>query len=130
MGFCGVEGLIDYGKHDGFTGVGFLDTENANGAGINWKINIASAGDYSFTWRFANGSTDRSTRLLVNGTEAIPSINFPATGAWNAWSEVSVAVPMTAGLKTIRLEATNNDGCANIDYLHVSGPAPEIPGCE
>jgi len=130
MGFCGIEGIIDYGKHNGFTGVGFLDTENANGAGINWKINIASAGDYSFTWRFANGSTDRSARLLINGTESISSINFPATGAWNAWSEVSVAVPMTAGLKTIRLEATNNDGCANIDYLHVSGPAPKIAGCE
>lgn len=129
-GFCGVEGTVDYGKHDGFSGVGFLDTENVRGAGIDWKINIASAGDYSLTWRFANGLTARSARLLINDTEAIPSINFPATGAWNAWSEVSVVVPMTAGLKTIRLEATNNDGCANIDSLYVSGPAPEVAGCE
>ncbi len=129
-GFCDVEGIVDLGKHDGFTGAGFLDTTNANGAGIDWKINIASAGTYTFAWRYANGSGDRSSRLLINGIEEAAGINFAATGAWNNWDTLSVQVSLTAGVKSVRLEATNSDGGANIDSLQVSGPAPEIAICE
>ncbi len=39
-------------------------------------------------------------------------------------------VTMTAGLKEIRLEATNSDGGANIDFLKVSGDLPEIAVCD
>ncbi|MEJ5259541.1 MAG: carbohydrate-binding protein [Anaerohalosphaeraceae bacterium] len=130
VGFCRVDGIVDYGKHPGFTGVGFLDTTNAAGAGINWKIRLIQPGTYTFLWRFANGASDRTARLLVNGGEAVSSINFPATGAWSSWAYQSVSVPMTAGLKDIRLEATNSAGCANIDYLQVIGPAPEIAVCD
>jgi pectate lyase len=129
-GFCGVDGIVDLGKHAGFTGAGFLDTANEIGAGIDWKISLASAGPYTFTWRFANGSTSRTARLLINGIEEVSSIDFPATGAWESWSTVSVPVLLDAGLKTIRLEALSSEGCANIDYLQVSGPAPEAAACD
>jgi len=130
VGFCGIEGIVDLGKHTGFTGVGFLDTTNADGAGIDWKINAAASGVYTLTWRYANGSADRSSRLLINGAEEISNINFAATGAWNNWSTISVQIPLDVGLKSIRLEAAGIDGCANIDYLKVSGPNPEIAICE
>jgi rhamnogalacturonan endolyase len=128
-GFCNVDGTID-DNHSGFTGTGFANTTNATGMGVDWRINIqSSGGTYTFTWRFANGSSSRPARLLVNGSTVVSSIDFPATGAWTTWSEVSVDVTLTTGIKDIRLEATGSNGLANIDYLMVTGCGPEAANC-
>jgi len=128
-GFCNVDGIID-NKHAGYTGSGFCDTENATGEGIDWCIDIAAADTYTFTWRYAHGKTDdRSARLLVNGSPVISSIAFPPTGAFTTWSTVSVDVSLTEGIKDIRLEGITINGLANIDYLMVTGPDPQIASC-
>lgn len=129
-GLCDIVGIVDTEEHSGYTGYGYCDTTNATGSGINWKLHIVSAGTYTFTWRFANGSSDRPARLLINSVEEVASINFPATGAWENWTTVSIQVTLTAGIKDVRLEATTSGGCANIDYFMVSGAAPEIAVCE
>lgn len=128
-GFCGVQGIIDYGKHTGFTGAGFLDVTNSAGTGVSWTINIAEAGTYTLRWRYANGSGDRPGRLLINGTEAAASISFPGTGAWNSWADRSVDYTFGTGVYTIRLEGTTGESLANIDYLNVKGNAPEPAVC-
>jgi hypothetical protein len=127
-GFCNVDGVIE-NEHSGHTGSGYSNTDNANGKGISWSINILSSGTYTFTWRFANGSSSRSAKLLINGTTVVSSINSQSTGAWTSWSKVSVDVALTAGIKDIRLEATNSNGLANIDYLMVTGPDPQVINC-
>ncbi len=116
-------------EYSGYTGSGYANTYNATGMGVDYSLNIATAGTYTFTWRFANGSTDRPAKLLINDAEEVASINFPATGAWSNWATVSAQVALTAGTKTVRLEATTSGGCANIDYLQVAGPGPEIATC-
>jgi hypothetical protein len=128
-GFCSVDGIVDTEEHSGYTGYGYLDTENSSGNGINWRINIVDANTYTFKWRYANGSSDRPAKLLINSIEEVSSINFPGTGAWENWSEVSVQVTLTTGIKDVRLEATGSSGCANIDYLMVTGTDPEIAPC-
>jgi hypothetical protein len=127
-GFCNIDGVIE-NEHSGYTGSGYSNTENANGNGINWSINILSSSTYTFTWRFANGSSDRPARLFINDTTVVSSINLQSTGAWTNWSEVSVGVTLTTGMKDIRLEATGSDGLANIDYMMVTGPDPQIINC-
>jgi len=130
-GFCDINGIVDTGEHPGYTGYGYCDTTNETGSGINWSVNITSAGLYTFKWRFANGTTsDRPARLLVNDSEKESSISFPGTGAWENWSEVSAAdVNLSTGIKDIRLEATGSEGLANIDYIMVIGSAPEVASC-
>lgn len=128
-GFCGLDGGVETEEHPGYTGYGYANTENASGNGIDWSINIASAGSYTFKWRYANGSSDRPARLLINGSPEVSGISFPGTGAWENWSEVSVGVTLSTGIKDIRLEATGSSGLANIDYLIVTGPEPQIEGC-
>jgi fibronectin type 3 domain-containing protein len=127
-GFCSVDGTID-DDNSGFTGTGYANTNNATGNGVDWKINIQSSITYTFTWRYANSSSDRPAMLLVNGSEEVSSISFPSTGVWTSWSEVSVDVNLSTGIKDIRLEATSNSGLANIDYLMVTGPAPQAASC-
>ncbi len=129
-GLCEVNGIVDTQEHPGYTGYGYCDTTNAVGNGINWKIRISAAGTYTFTWRFANGSSSRPARLLINGIEEAASIDFPATGAWENYTTVSIVLSLEAGLKKVRLEALTSGGCANIDYFKVGGPAPEIAVCD
>jgi pectate lyase len=129
LGFCSVQGIVDYGKHAGFTGAGFLDVTNSLGTGIRWTANVAAAGSYTFRWRYANASGDRPGRLLIDGVEVMASISFPGTGAWTSWSEVSVVAAISAGVHDIRLEGIASDSLPNIDYLQLIGDAPEAAAC-
>ncbi|MCE5186939.1 MAG: carbohydrate-binding protein [Planctomycetaceae bacterium] len=131
-GYCGIDGIVDTsGEHAGYTGIGYLDTTNAIGSGINWSVNAGAGGSYMLLWRFANGSTSaRPASVLVNGIQAIASVNFPTTGAWANWTTVSAEVTLPAGVSSIRLEATTSGGCANIDYFQMSGASPEAAACQ
>jgi fibronectin type 3 domain-containing protein len=129
IGFCGVDGSID-NNNAGFTGDGFANTTNGIGYGVDYSVNILTAGTYTFTWRYANGSSARPGNLKINGTTQVSGINFPATGGWTTWTTTAaVEVTLTAGVKEIRLEATTSGGLANIDYMQVEGPNLEAASC-
>lgn len=120
-GFCGVDGDIE-DEWSGYTGTGYANTENASGEGVDYSINILTAGTYTFTWRYALESGDRTANLIINGSPVESGISFPSTGAWTTWDTVSSGgVTLTAGVKTIRLEATTSSGLANIDYMNAAG---------
>ncbi|MBN2167521.1 MAG: family 43 glycosylhydrolase [Marinilabiliaceae bacterium] len=121
LGFCGVDGTIDT-NNPGFSGDGFANTPNESGTGVNYKISFFEDGTYPFIFRYANGGgSDRPGRLMMNGSTAIQTVNFPATGSWTNWKTTSVSVSAKAGTYDIRLEATGSDGLANIDYLEITG---------
>jgi len=127
-GFCSVEGTVD-SDNTGYTGSGFANATNAVGAGITWRVTTTS-GAYTLRWRYANGGgSDRPSRLLVNGTQVVSSISFPATTNWTTWTEVTANITLTAGTHTLRLEATTANGPANIDNVTVSGPSVQPVAC-
>lgn len=129
-GFCGIDadGEVEI-EHPGYTGSGYANTDNETGAGINYSINILSPGTYSFVFRYA-GETDRPADLIVNGFTEVSDISFPSTGAWDTWSTTApVQVTLSSGLKTIRLEAADDDGLVNIDYMQISGPNLQAAAC-
>jgi hypothetical protein len=128
-GFCGVDGLVE-SEWANYTGAGYANTDNALGNGINWKISVPSDGNYTFVWRYALVTGDRTAKLIVNGNIVVPSISFPASGAVTTYIETSpVDVNLTAGIKDIRLEATTADGLGNIDYMKVTGTDPQAASC-
>ncbi|WP_299436708.1 carbohydrate-binding protein [uncultured Aquimarina sp.] len=125
-GFCSYDGSID-NNHTGHTGTGFTNTANAIGNGIDWKIN-GSAGSYTLTWRYASTS-NRSAKLVVDGSTVASNIAFNTTGSWTGWDTESVTVNLSEGVKDIRLEATNNSGLGNIDYMEVTGSNVSALAC-
>ncbi len=129
-GFCSADGYIE-NEHSGYTGTGYVNTDNAIGNGIDWKINVVSGGTYTFVWRYANGgSIDRTGRLLVIGSEEAADISFANTGGWTSWGTTgSVEVTLSEGIKEIRLEAETSSGLANIDNIEVSGPGLYAVNC-
>ncbi len=129
LGFCNVDGTID-SNNAGYTGDGFANGTNGTSYGIDWSVNIATAGTYTLTWRYANGTTtDRPGRLLVDDSVAVSSISLAGTGGWTTWDTVSQTVSLTTGVREIRLEATTSNGLANIDYIMISGADPQPASC-
>lgn len=126
-GFCGVEGSVD-NDNSGFTGSGFANTDNASGKGINYSIN-ASGGSATLEVRYANGASDRPARVVVNGNTAVSSLSMPGTGSWTSWNTVSVSVHLSAGVNSLRIEALDAGGLANIDYIVVAGNGVSAASC-
>ena len=129
LGFCISSDIQSIEtKNSGFTGVAYANTYNATGMGVDYSINITTAGKYTLTFRYA-GTTNRTANLIVNGVTEVTAIPFVSTGAWTSWSTETVIVTLNAGAKSIRLEATTGDGLSNIDYLQIEGPGLEAAVC-
>ena len=138
-GTCGADGENGSDGFEainaGFTGEGYLNTANELNKGAYWKVNVAEAGTYTFTFVFANGSQDnRWGRLDVNGSEAVTQVDLPGDGSWTSYNTVSVDVDLSAGEADIALIARTAGGLANIDSLTIAsttgGNAPTAVACD
>ncbi len=129
LGFC-MSGDIQTieTKNSGFTGLAYANTYNETGMGVDYSVNITTAGTYTLTFRYA-GTTNRTANLIVNGVTEVTGIPFVSTGAWTSWATETVMVDLSAGVKSIRLEATTGDGLSNIDYMQIEGAGPEATVC-
>ncbi len=120
VGFCGDASTV-VSNHTGYTGVGFVDSENTLDASVSWSISAASAKTYVVKIRFANGSTaTRRAVILVNNTE-IQSIDFPSNSNWDLWQTLTLNVPLNAGTNSVKAVAETADGLPNIDNIIVTG---------
>ncbi|HTF94857.1 MAG TPA: pectate lyase [Cellvibrio sp.] len=122
-GFCRVDGIATESTNTGFTGNGYTNANNAQGAAIEWAVNAASSGRYTLTFRFANGGTAaRNGSLLINGgSNGNYTIDLPVTGAWATWQTASVEIDLVQGNNILKLSALTADGLANIDSLKIEG---------
>jgi hypothetical protein len=124
-GFAGVDGVID-NNYSGFTGNGFANAADTNGASIYWSLYFDSSVVKSFTFRYA--STNAGTAdLTVNGTNVVSSIQFPSTGSLTNWDFVTVYPSVSPGACNVRLQATSSNGLPNIDSLELIGGGPIPP---
>src|SRR5690606_12027526 len=105
-GFCRVDGTID-NNHAGFTGSGFANTDNVQGAAVVWAVQAASSGPRTLTFRMANGGTaNRNASLLVNGgSNGNHTVSLPVTGAWDNWQTVSIQVDLVQGNNVLQLSS-------------------------
>ncbi len=130
-GFCRVDGIATENTNDGFTGDGYTNANNAQGAIIEWAINSPSSSRYLLTFRFANGGTaNRNGSLLINGgANGNYTLNLPTTGAWTTWQTASIEIDLVQGNNLLKLTATTADGLANIDSLKIEGAQTSAAIC-
>jgi|GEM_PF-1992696 len=127
-GYCDVDGSVD-SNHSGYNGSGFANTDNAAGNGIDWRVQVPTSGNYELEWRYANASeNNRAGSVMVNGN-AVTTVDFPSTGAWETWTVATATISLDAGENTIRLEAVSGEGLGNIDSLSVTGDSPQAIDC-
>jgi hypothetical protein len=105
----------------GYTGTGYANTNNAVGNYVEWTVTTSVAGSFNILFRYASVG-DRPADIYVNGTKVISALAFPTTTVWTTWTTTATkAVTLINGANKIRATATTSGGCANIDYLQVSG---------
>ena len=106
--------------HQGFSGSGFVNFDNAVGGYVEWTVESASAGTATLAVRYANGTTvNRPMNISVNGTVVASGLSFAGTGAWTTWQTRTLTAALNAGANTVRATATTADGGPNVDYLEV-----------
>ncbi len=120
-------GTVDT-NHLNFSGTGFVNTENAAGAWVQWAVNAAAAGSAGLTFRHANGTTsNRPMSLTVNGVVLASNLAFNPTANWDTWANVPFTANLNAGSNTVQLTATTANGGPNLDYLEVQLGASQPP---
>ncbi|WP_185236473.1 LamG-like jellyroll fold domain-containing protein [Teredinibacter franksiae] len=117
--------------NQGFTGLGYINTDNYVGAGMYWRVNVETSGSYDLTIHYTNSDNegeDRSGILNVNGEEAVNPVSLVVTdesGLWQVYGDVKHAITLEAGDNTLSLKALTSKGLANVDYLRFEARDPD-----
>lgn len=116
---CVLDGSID-NNNSGFTGDGFVNTDNVLGSSVTWVLNSSSTQIASITFRYANGGeSPRSGEIVVDGQSAGALVLAP-TGSWTTWEQTTANLDLEAGSNEIVVSATSADGLANLDVIYFS----------
>jgi uncharacterized repeat protein (TIGR02543 family) len=128
-GLCLVEGSIS--SNSGANNGKVINLSNSTGKGVNWKVNVPSAGNYNLTWRYVNSSTSNSytMALLVNGVIINSSVPFAKTANSTTFSTSTVTVSLNAGGNIVRLQSIASNATADIDWIEITGNAPAVGNC-
>ncbi len=109
------QGLVE-SNHAGFTGTGFVNLDNVTGSYVECSVVGPVNG---VTIRYANGTT--TNRPMSVGTS---TVDFPGTGAWATWAELTVPLTLGEGTHLIRLTSTTANGGPNVDRIRAGAGGP------
>jgi alpha-D-xyloside xylohydrolase len=115
-----LSGVARASQHAGYTGSGYVDYTNAANDYVEWTVSVATGGEHTLDFRYANGgTTDRPLAISVNGTVVKAQQSFPPTGSWAIWgnSYLTATLPSGSSVK-IRATATGSNG-SNLDSLTI-----------
>src|SRR5580700_9412017 len=102
-----------------------VTTDNGGGYDLGWTasgqwfrytVNVATAGAYTVSFRVAaiDAVTDALHISNSAGTNLSGSVNVPATGAWQTWTNVKATVTLPAGQQTLTIN--QDKGGWNLNY--------------
>jgi hypothetical protein len=91
------------------TGGGYDLGWTSGGQWFRYTVNVASAGEYTVSFRVAAPSAVEDAFHVSSSTGADLSgpVNVPATGDWQNWTTVTVNVELTAGQQVLTFDQDN-----------------------
>jgi beta-glucanase (GH16 family) len=109
------------------TGGGYNIGWTASGQWFKYTVKVATAGTYTVTFRVAavNAVSDAFHLSNSSGTNLSGSVNVPATGAFQTWTNVTATVTLTAGQQTLTVNQDNPGW--NINYFSFTSSGGEGP---
>src|SRR6185295_4181981 len=85
---------------------------------LNYTVSVAQNGSYLLTARVAASGAGGTFHVEVGGVDKTGPLTIPNTGGWQAWTDISVTVSLTAGTQTMRFVAdTNRTVFGNLNYI-------------
>lgn len=115
-----VEKTLDAG--DG-RNIGYIE----NGDYAEYTIQVAHAGEYPISVRYASKTTEGKLAIKVDG-EPRALIHVPATGDWQNWESTTGMLALPAGVHTLRLDFSGAEGEAlyNLNYIDIGSGESRI----
>lgn len=96
----------------------------AAGEWMEYTVNVATAGTYTFQSRVASTFAGKSFHIEMNGVNVTGSIAVPNTGAWATWATVTTPnIALTAGTKIMKIVLDTDN--LNIDYVNITANATQ-----
>lgn len=128
-GLCSYDGSLS--SNSGASNTKVINLTNSTGKAINWSIGAAAAGNYTFSWRYVNSSSNNvySMKLIVNGVTVNTALGFPKTASSTTFANTTATISLLAGTNSVRLETTSSTATADIDWLEVTGDGPAAAAC-
>lgn len=127
-GICLLQGVVE-SEHTGFSGLGYANTQNADGVALVWHVYTTQPGRYQLNVRYANGATEpRPGTVGINGKGNF-QLDFVPTGAWTEWRPAVMDLLLVYGNNTLTLTATGASGLANIDSIQLMGQGIRAGNC-
>jgi endonuclease/exonuclease/phosphatase family metal-dependent hydrolase len=97
----------------------------SGGEWLNYTVNVASSGTYTFEFRVASAGGGRM-HVEFNGDDKTGSISVPATGGWQSWTTVRKDVSLSAGVQVMRV-VFDTGGINLTAMLASAGSSPAPP---
>jgi hypothetical protein len=127
---CTVDGAFNETANAGYTGTGYVNTDDVLGASATWAVNSQTAQAVSLDIRYAhNTATGRPMSLSVNGTVQVANIPFPATGSPSTWVTTTVQISLAAGANTIKMVSLAAIGSPYIDAFTYGSTTVSAGSC-
>lgn len=116
---------------EAFTAMSGIQLENTSDTGggqnvghfdpddyIEFKINVATAGNFILDYRLATANGSTGFEVWVDGVKVLDAMAVPSTGGWQTWvTQSSAPIVMAAGNHTLRLKSVGKEW--NLNWLAV-----------
>lgn len=95
--------------------VGYFDPDDY----IEFKISVASAGNFTIDYRLATANGSTGFEVWVDGVKAVDAMAVPNTGGWQTWlTQTSAPFALAAGNHTLRLKSVGKEW--NLNWLKLN----------
>jgi len=117
---------------EAFTAMSGVELENCSDTGggqdvghfdpddyIEFKISVATAGNFTIDYRLATANGSAGFEVWVDGVKTVAAMAVPNTGGWQTWvTQASTPFALAAGNHTLRLKSVGKEW--NINWLKVN----------
>lgn len=105
--------------HIGYTGDGFVDTENEVGVYVEWTVNSLKSVNDSIGFRYALGKDEiRQMQIYVNDV-LLDTIDFDRSGEFTDYAYKYITGQINIGENKIKAVSINAEGAPNLDHITV-----------
>lgn len=95
------------------------------GNGMNYSLNVQTAGYYQIVLRVAAPSSDRQFELRNASGSTLAAVKFNDTGGWENWITVTTTVSLPAGNQSLRVHSlTEGWNMDWLDFIYLPPPPP------
>lgn len=99
----------------------------AAGEWLEYTVNVATAGVYTFSARVSNPGAVKTFHAEMDSQNITGNITIPTTGGFQAWQTVSATTPpLTAGVHVLRISLDATD--FNVNYVTFSNGTTDTTG--